>query len=338
MTGGGGLSFETETAVVTVLGSRRAVVRRFLAHRPATWGLVMLALVIGVAVLGGWLWRYEVGDITDDLSAAPSWRHPMGTDGLGRDLFAQVLQGTRRSLQVAVVVSLLSTTFGAVCGALAGYYRGWVDSVLMRLTDVVLSVPGIAILVVIAGSIKGSVSWLTVALILSSLSWTGIARVVRGTVLSLREREFIDAARAAGAGDGRILVRHVLPHTSGPVLVKASLAVSGAVLAEAALSYLGLGISAPDTSLGRLVESGQHSATTRPWLFYFPGLVILAIVLSVNFVGDGLRDALDPTSEARGPRRFGGISRWHSSGGPAPAFVGRPSRRRGHERADTGSK
>lgn len=321
-----------------MLGSRRALLRRFLAHRPAALGLMMLASVTVVAVVGGPLWHYEVGDITDDLSAAPSWRHPMGTDGLGRDLFALVLQGTRRSLQVALVVSLLSTAFGTVCGVLAGYYRGWVDSILMRLTDVVLSVPGIAILVVVAGSLKeGSGSWLAVALILSSLSWTGIARVVRGTVLSLREREFIDAARAAGAREGRILVRHVLPHTSGLVLVKASLAVSGAVLAEAALSYLGLGISAPDTSLGRLVETGQHTATTRPWLFYFPGLVILAIVLSVNFVGDGLRDALDPTSELSHGRRRGGPWR-PSPGGRAPGIVGAVLRRRRHRQADAGSR
>ena len=261
--------------------------------------LVLLAGVFVLAFFGARLWRYGYADITDDLSSGPSWGHPMGTDGIGHDVLAQVLRGTQRSLQVALVVAVLSTVVGAVAGAAAGFCRGWVDAVIMRFTDAVLSVPGIAVLAVLAGSVRDA-NWLAVALVLSSVSWMGIARVVRSLMLSLREQEFVTAARAAGASDRRILFRHLLPHAAGPISVKASVTVGTAVLAESALSFLGLGISPPDTSLGRLVDAGQHAATTRPWLFYFPGLVILVIVLCVNFVGDGLRDAVNPSSRRRG--------------------------------------
>ena len=258
-------------------------------------GLVTLVIIVIGTVVVGRLWRYGYAEITDDLSAPPSWRHPMGTDGLGRDLFAQVLRGTQKSLQVGLLVAFVSTAVGTAVGCVAGYFRGLVDHLLMRFTDVVLAVPGIAVLAVLAGSVQGrSGNWFAIALILAALSWTGLARIVRSVVLSLREQEFIEAARATGAGSGRIVIRHVLPHLSGPVTVKASLTVGSAILAEAALSYLGLGITSPDTSLGRLIETGQQSANTRPWLFYFPGLVVMSIVLSVNFLGDGLRDALDP--------------------------------------------
>jgi ABC-type dipeptide/oligopeptide/nickel transport system permease subunit len=282
------------------VGSRR-VLARFLAHRLAMCSLVVLAGVFTLAFIGARLWRYGYRDITDDLSSAPSWTHPMGTDAIGHDLFAQVLRGTQKSLQVALIVAVLSTAAGTLAGGVAGFYRGGVDALIMRFTDVVLSVPGIAVLAVLAASVRGSAgNWLAVALVLSSLSWMGIARVVRSLILSLREQPFVEAARAVGARDRRILFRHLLPHAVGPIIVKASLTVGTAVLAETALSFLGLGISPPDTSLGRLVDAGQHSASTRPWLFYFPGLVILVVVLCVNFVGDGLRDALDPSSHRRG--------------------------------------
>jgi peptide/nickel transport system permease protein len=277
-------------------------VRSFVANRVALFSLVLLLGVSLAAFIGPSLWHLGYADITDDLSSPPSWDHPMGTDAIGHDLFAQVLRGTQKSLQVALVVALLSTAVGSVAGAVAAYYRSWVDGLIMRLGDVVLSVPGMAVLVVLANSVQSTAgNWLAVALILSSVSWMGIARVVRSMMLSLREREFVEAARAAGASGARILFRHLLPHATGPIIVKASLTVGTAVLAETGLSYLGLGISAPDTSLGRLVEAGQHAASTRPWLFYIPGLVILVIVMSVNFVGDGLRDALDPRSRGRGP-------------------------------------
>ncbi len=270
--------------------------RRFARRRLAVASLAVLVVVIVASLVGGNLWRYGFAEITDEFSTGPSWQHPMGTDGIGRDLLARVLQGSQKSVQVALLVALLATTFGTLVGALAGYYRGLVDGVLMRATDLVLTIPGIAVLAVVAARVREGGSWVLVALVLSFLAWAQTARVVRAEFVSLREREFVAAARALGAGDGRIITRHLLPNAAGPIIVNATLTVAFAILLETALSYLELGIRAPDTSLGLLVAEGQQAATTRPWLFYFPGLVIMVITLCVNFVGDGLRDALDPTS------------------------------------------
>jgi ABC-type dipeptide/oligopeptide/nickel transport system permease subunit len=196
---------------------------------------------------------------------------------------------------IAFLVAVFSTVLGVVVGAVAGYCGGLIDSVLMRTTDLVLTVPAIAILVVLANAIRDSAaSWLLLALILAGLSWTRKARLVRASFRSLRRLEFVDAARAVGARDVRIIRRHLLPNAAAPIAVAATLTVGSAVLAEAALTYLGLGPTRPDTSLGQLVQSGQHSATTHPWLFYFPGLVIVVLVLSVNLVGDAIRRAFDP--------------------------------------------
>jgi peptide/nickel transport system permease protein len=262
----------------------------------------VLALVALAALVGGRFWRYGYSEITPEFSTPPSWTHPMGTDGVGHDGLAQVLRGAQKSLQVGLLAALVSTTLGAIVGMAAGYYRGWVDPVLMRFTDLILTIPGIAILIVMAGRVRGTRgNWWAIALIVAVLSWPGTARMVRAMVLSLREKEFVEAARAIGAGTWRIMVHHLLPHAAGPIIVRATFAVGGAIFAETGLSYLGLGISPPDTSLGSLVGTGQAAATTRPWLFYFPGLFIALIVLSVNLVGDGLRDALDP----RGDRHVG---------------------------------
>jgi peptide/nickel transport system permease protein len=272
------------------------VVRRFLAHRLAVASLVVLLLVIVGSLIGGRLWTYHYDEITDEFSTPPSLAHPMGTDDIGHDSMARILRGAQKSVQVALLVALLSTTFGAVLGALAGYYRGAVDSVLMRFTDLVLTVPAIAVLAVLAATLANRAgNWFFVALVLAALVWTYIARVVRGQFLSLREKEFVEAARALGASDRRIIFRHLLPNATGAIIVNATITVAVAILLEAALSYLGVGIRPPDTSLGLLVQNGQQAATTRPWLFYFPGLIIIIIALTVNFVGDGLRDAFDPT-------------------------------------------
>ncbi len=271
--------------------------RRLRARPIAVAALAVLATFVVVAALGGRLWRYHYSDITSDLSAPPSWAHPMGTDGVGHDMLARVLRGTQRSLQVGILVALCSTAIGATVGAVAGYWRGVVDAVLMRFTDMVLTIPGIAILAVVAGSVQGGTreNWVAIALVVAALSWTGIARVVRGVVLVLREQLFVEAARAVGARSTRILAMHIAPHAAGPIIIKATFSVGAAILAESGLSYLGLGISPPDTSLGLLIAQGEPAATTRPWLFYFPGLIIALIVLSVNLVGDALRDAFDPT-------------------------------------------
>jgi glutathione transport system permease protein len=272
------------------------ILRRFLAHRLAVASLVVLLLVIVGSLVGGRFWKYGYADITPEFSTPPSWEHPMGTDSIGHDSFAQVLRGAQKSVQVALLVALLSTAFGAVLGAIAGYYRGIIDAVLMRFTDLVLTIPAIAILAVLAATLADKAgNWFFIALVLAALSWTYIARVVRGSFLSLREKEFVEAARALGASDARIIFRHLLPNATGSIIVNATITVAVAILIETALSYLGIGIQAPDTSLGLLIQTGQQAATTRPWLFYFPGLIIIIIALTVNFVGDGLRDAFDPT-------------------------------------------
>jgi peptide/nickel transport system permease protein len=220
----------------------------------------------------------------------------MGTDGIGHDTFAQVLRGAQKSCQVALLVAFLSTTFGTIVGALAGFFRGWLDQVISRITDLFLTIPLIAILAVMASTVSQKAgNWFFIAIIISALSWMSICRVVRGVCLSLREKEFVEAARALGASDRRIIFRHLLPNAIGPIIVNATLTVAVAILVESALSFIGLGIRPPDTSLGLLVSDGVGAAQTRPWLFYFPGLFIIVIALTINFVGDGLRDAFDPT-------------------------------------------
>ena len=270
------------------------VIRRFLAHRLAVLSLVVFVIIVVGSLGGARLWKYNYADITKEFSTAPSLAHPMGTDDIGHDTFAQVLRGAQKSVQVALLVALLSTSVGAVIGAVAGYYRGIVDSILMRFTDLVLTIPLLAIAALLAGTLSGG-DWFLVAVVIASVSWTSIARVVRGTFLSLREKEFVDAARALGASDTRIIFRHLLPNATGSIIVNATITVAVAILLETALSFLGLGIRPPDTSLGLLVSAGVQAAQTRPWLFYFPGLVIILIALTINFIGDGLRDAFDPT-------------------------------------------
>ena len=289
----------TDTAVereftVAARTQTQMVIRRFLAHRLAVVSLVVFVIIVIGSLGGAHLWKYNYADITKEFSTPPSLEHPFGTDDIGHDTLAQVLRGAQKSVQVALLVALLSTGFGAVLGAVAGYYRGVVDSILMRFTDLVLTIPLLAIAGLLAGTISGG-DWFLVAIVISVVSWTSIARVVRGTFLSLREKEFVDAARALGASDARIIFRHLLPNATGSIIVNATITVAVAILIETALSFLGLGIRPPDTSLGLLVSAGQQAAQTRPWLFYFPGLVIILIALTVNFIGDGLRDAFDPT-------------------------------------------
>lgn len=272
----------------------RMVVRRFLQHRAAVISLVVLLLVVLLSLLGGRFWKFTYSQETNDLSQAPSWNHPMGTDSVGHDGFAQVLRGAQKSVQIALVVALLSTTVGALIGAIAGYYRGIVDTLLMRFTDLLLVVPALVFFALVAHRFADK-GWFFLALALAGVAWTSIARVVRGVFLSLREKEFVEAARSLGATDRRIIFRHLLPNAIGPIIVNATITVAVAILIETSLSYLGLGVKDPDTSLGLLISANQSAATVRPWLFYFPGIFILLIALSVNFLGDGLRDAFDPT-------------------------------------------
>jgi glutathione transport system permease protein len=271
------------------------ILRRFMAHKLAVGSLVVFLLVVIASLVGGRFWKYGYADITDEFSSPPSLAHPMGTDDIGHDSLAQVLRGAQKSVQVALMVAFLSTAFGAVVGALAGYYRGWVDAALMRFTDLILTIPSIAILAVLAATLANQAgNWFFIGLVLSMLLWTYIARVVRGTFLSLREKEFVEAARALGASDIRIMFRHLLPNTMPVLIVNATLLIATGILLETALSYVGFGIQAPDTSLGLIVSNNQEAAQHQWWRFYSPGIFIILIALTVNFIGDGLRDALDP--------------------------------------------
>jgi len=268
------------------------VVRRFLQHRLAVVSLIVLAALVLLAYVGGALWRYDAGEITPDNSVAPSLAHPFGTDAVGKDQFAQVLRGTQISLQIALLVALFATIFGTLWGAFAGYFRGAVDGTLMRIADLILTLPLLAVAAMLGHQFGGT--WWLVALVIAGLQWAYVSRVARGVVLALREKEFVEAARALGASDARIILRHLIPNALGSIIVNATILVAVAILLETALSFLGFGVQSPDTSLGLLVSEAQTASVTRPWLFYFPGLFIILIALTINFIGDGLRDAFDP--------------------------------------------
>ncbi|MFI5933554.1 ABC transporter permease [Actinoplanes sp. NPDC051494] len=279
---------------VVVRTQTELVLRRFLRHRAAVTSLGVLLVVVLFAFAGPLLWRYGYADITDDLSQPPSATHPFGTDQIGHDTFAQVMRGTQQSVKIALAIALIGTVFGALWGAIAGLHRGRLDLIMMRLVDVVLTLPSIAVAAAVAAQGVGQSRWWAIAVVLGALTWPYVSRVVRGVVLALREQEFVEAARALGAGNTRIVLRHLLPNALGPIIVTATLTIATGILGEAALSFLGVGVQAPDTSLGLLVSINKDAVNTRPWLFYFPGLFIIAVALTVNFIGDGLRDAFDP--------------------------------------------
>jgi peptide/nickel transport system permease protein len=268
--------------------------------------VIVFVLLLLVAFVGGPLWKYSYSyqDITGGgRYLSPSLDHPFGTDALSSDSLAQVLRGTQFSLLIALVVAVLSTTIGVVLGALAGFFRGWADSVISRFIDLVLVIPAVVLVAVLArnsfgssatGGTSGGGNWYIIAIFLGLTSWMSVARVIRGMTLSLREKEFVEAARALGGGVNRLVFRHILPNTLDVIIVNATIAVSQAVLAEAALSFIGLGVHPPNTSLGLLINENSLEITLHPWLFWFPFVFIILISLTANFIGDGLRDAFDP--------------------------------------------
>jgi peptide/nickel transport system permease protein len=294
------------------LSQGQIVRKRFFRHKGALISMFVLAFIIllafssvGLALgdwkSGGW-WKYTWNIAVDvENGGRPTlslWPlnfgdHPFGQDDVGRDIFAIVMRGTQQSLMIMVIVGVIATAIGTVVGAISGYYRGWSDSVLMRFTDIVLTIP-----VIVIGAVLGRTYGISGAgilgVVLGLVVWTGLARLVRGEFLTLREREFVDAARVAGASDGRIIFRHILPNAIGVIIVNSTLLMAAAILIEAALSFLGYGVQAPDTSLGKIISENQAAFATRPWLFWWPGLFIIAIALCINFIGDGLRDAFDP--------------------------------------------
>jgi peptide/nickel transport system permease protein len=268
---------------------------RFFRHRLALGSLIVLIGIFGCGVFANFIAPYTYQQINlEALSQAPSKHHIFGTDSAGRDSFSRTLYGIRTTARVGIFVGLLSTLIGTVIGGLAGFYGGWSDNLLMRTTDLFLTLPLLAVLLT-ASRFLGSSTPTKLALLLAALIWTSIARIVRGSFLSLREKEYVEAARAAGAGDVRIMFRHMLPNSIGPIVVAATLTIAIAILLEATLSFLGFGIEPPTPALGALLNEGQDQGLDKWWLVTFPGIVIVIIVLCINFIGDGLRDALDPT-------------------------------------------
>ena len=293
---GSNVGTEADEMAAPSRGQLRMVGRRFVRHRVAMTGAIIFLVLLLGSIIVPIFWPYSYATITNTFASGPSAAHPFGTDLIGHDMLAQVMAGTLTSLEVALIVAAISTVIGTAVGALAGYYGGIIDQVLMRLTDLVLVVPLLAILLVLSNKFSKEANGpLFVALLLALLFWTYLARLIRGTFLSLREREFIEAEHAIGASTWRIILRHMVPNAAGSIVVNATLTVAGAILIEASLSFLGLGIQPPQVDLGSLIASGEGDATTLPWLFYFPAAFLVLAILAVNFIGDGLRDALDPT-------------------------------------------
>jgi peptide/nickel transport system permease protein len=290
-------------------GMRRLpkVWKRFRRHPGAMVGSLILGLLVLITVLAP-LSPYDPGSSSvDERLQPPSWRHPMGTDALGRDLLTRVLYGGRISLSVGLMVTTISLTLGVTVGAVAGYVGGQVDNVLMRLTDAALTLPSLLVLILLSTILReveiplfqrnGVV---TISVVIGSLAWMTFARLVRATILTLRELDYVTAARSLGASDVRIILSHILPNAIGPIIVEATLELAYAIIEESGLSFLGFGIQPPTPSWGNLLSNAQEHFLKQPWLAIFPGLMIFLTIISVNYIGDGLRDALDPYKVLQG--------------------------------------
>jgi peptide/nickel transport system permease protein len=269
--------------------------RRFKRHRLAVASAFVFTLIVLMALFADQLAPYDPAYIDPYVQDdAPSSEHILGTDRIGRDNLSRLIYGSRVSLSVGIVAVAIYMMIGIVLGAMAGYFGGVVDSVISRLIDIVLSFPSLLLILVLVSLLGPSL--LNIMLVLGLLGWPQIARVVRGEFIRLRSQEFIMSAKAIGAKRGRIIVRHILPNSMAPILVAASFGIATAILAEAALSFLGMGVPPPVSSWGQMLNSAQSLAIleSKPWLWMPPGLMILIAVVCVNFIGDGLRDALDP--------------------------------------------
>jgi peptide/nickel transport system permease protein len=267
--------------------------KHFKRNRMAMGGLALVLGLFVVSIFASWLAPYDPNHI--DLKAVlmpPSHAHLMGTDTLGRDVLSRIIYGSRVSLKVGFVAVGLATIIGLIVGALAGYYGGWVDTALMRLVDLMLCFPAFFLILAVIAILEPSI-WNIMAVI-GLTSWMGVARLVRAEFLSLREREFVTAARALGASDFRLILRHMLPNALAPVMVSATLGVAGAILTESALSFLGLGVQPPTPSWGNILTAGKDNIQIAWWLSVFPGLAILITVMSYNLLGEGIREAIDP--------------------------------------------
>jgi peptide/nickel transport system permease protein len=281
-----------------VVGRGRLVWRRFLRRKLAIGGLIVLVAMFILAFAGPHLTKWKTFD--QDLDHAlhgPTLRHYFGTTLLGQDVFVRTMKGLQKSLVIGLLTAFFSTGLAAIAGSSAGYFGGWVDRILMWIVDLLLVLPSFMIIAILSPQFKGK-TWLLFVVLLAAFSWMITARIVRGLTLSLKEREFVQAARFMGVPSRTIIFRHLLPNMSSFLIIDATLNVGGAILAESGLSYFGFGVQFPDVSLGTLIADGVSSALPFPWIFFFPGLCLIITVLAVNVMGDGLRDALDPNSAA----------------------------------------
>ncbi|MFN2571053.1 MAG: ABC transporter permease [Gemmatimonadales bacterium] len=278
---------------------RRERWRRFFRHRTASWGLAILAFLALLAVAAPVIAPFDPDrplDIVQLKNHAPSWTFLLGTDVLSRDVWSRLVYGARISLSIGALGALVAVSLGTVVGALAGYYRRWVDAVLMRGVDVGLALPRIFILLM-AVALWDGLPFPALVAVMGLTSWFGTSRLVRAEVLSLRDRDFVVAARALGVPTARVIFRHVLPNAAAPIIVSAALGVGNVLLLEASLSFLGVGVAPPRSSWGNMIADGASNLYSAPWTTLFPGLAISLVVMSLNAVADGLRDALDPREE-----------------------------------------
>lgn len=265
-------------------------------------GTIIIAIIILLVFLAPLLTPYDPfkQDLRNRLQA-PSAEHWMGTDDLGRDLWTRILYGGRISLSVGLTAMAISILFGSLIGLVSGYYGGWVDSILMRITEIFLSIPRLFVLIAMGMFLRTldlpslqAGSFLPISIVIGVLSWMGTARLVRASTLELRDREFVQASRALGANDARTLLLHIFPNIASPIIVSATLGLAGAIISESGLSYLGFGVQLPTPTWGNMLSNTQNQMLTAPWTAIFPGLMIFIVVIAINYLGDGLRDALDP--------------------------------------------
>ena len=267
--------------------------KRFKRNKLAVAGGIVVLILFVIAIFANIISPYDPGDIDrKHILEPPNADHPLGTDDLGRDILSRMIYGSRISLSVGFVAIGIATVIGIIFGAISGYYGGWTDRIIMRIIDIMLSIPTFFLILAVIAFI-GSGIW-NIMIVIGLTSWMGVARLVRAEFLSLKEREFVLAARALGASDIRIIFRHIMVNSMAPVFVSAVLGVASAILVESALSFLGIGIQPPIPSWGNILTLGKDNIEIAWWLSVFPGIAILITVLSYNLVGEGLQDALDP--------------------------------------------
>lgn len=300
---------ELETPPLTL---RRLTWLRFRRHKLAVVGVIVLVFLFIYSFGGGLIYSESYANYNDTNLRLnpPSIEHPFGTDSIGRDILARTMYGGQISLLIGITAVTIETIVGVLVGALAGYYGGFVDNLLMRITEAMLNIPEIFLLIVMAKFFGGrlpsvdlmgrefSGSVIVIVMIIGLTSWMYLARIVRAEFLSIKENEYILAARATGTSNYEIIFRHILPNSIAPIIVSATLGVANAILAEAYISFLGLGVQPPTATWGNMLDGANKYLESAPWLWFFPGLLILFTVLSINFLGDGLRDAIDPHSRA----------------------------------------